>query len=94
MRTLLINVVDIFFTIISWMIIIRVIISWIRPNFNDPRWRKVLTFIYNVTEPILSPIRNLIPTGNIGIDISPFIAYLALSIVKRFVIRLLYGLMF
>ncbi|MFW5998243.1 MAG: YggT family protein [Halanaerobiaceae bacterium] len=94
MVRLLISVVDVFFTIISWLIIFRVIISWIRPNFGDPRWRKILTFIYNVTEPILGPIRRLIPTGSIGIDISPFIAYIALMILRRFIIRILYGLMF
>ena len=93
MRLLLVELIDLLFSIVSWMIIIRVIISWIRPDFNDPRWRKILTFIYKVTEPILAPIRDLIPTGNIGIDISPFIAYLALSIVRRFIIKLLYGLM-
>ena len=94
MRMLLISVVDVFFTIISWLIIIRVIISWIQPNFNDPRWRKALAFVYNVTEPILAPIRNLIPTGNMGIDISPFIAYIALMIVRRLVMGILSGLMF
>ncbi|MFW5976381.1 MAG: YggT family protein [Bacillota bacterium] len=93
MGSLLISVVDVFFTLISWLIIIRVIISWVRPNFTDPRWRKVLTFIYSVTEPILGPIRNLIPTGNLGIDISPFIAYIVLMIVRRIIIRILVGIM-
>jgi len=89
---LLITLVNTVFTILYWLIIIRVIISWVRPGFADERWRKILTFIYDVTEPILAPIRRLIPTGNIGLDFSPFIALLALNIIKNFLIRLLFSI--
>ncbi|MFW5687060.1 MAG: YggT family protein, partial [Halanaerobium sp.] len=41
------------FEILNLLIIGRVIISWIRPNPGDMRWRKIIKFIYDVTEPIL-----------------------------------------
>lgn len=91
---LLIWLVSMFFSALNFLIIIRVIISWLRPNYVDPKWRKVLNFIYKVTEPILGPIRRLLPTGGLGIDFSPLIALFALMIVRNFVINLLRSLMF
>lgn len=82
------------FSILNWLIIIRVIISWLRPSNLDRRWRKVLEVIYKITEPILAPIRSLLPTGNIGIDFSPIVALFALMIVRNFVINILRSLLF
>jgi len=91
---LLIWLVDTLFTIVNWAIIIRVIISWLKPNNMNPNWRKILTYIYKITEPRLGPIRRILRTGNIGIDFSPFVAIIALQIVRNFVIRLLQSLMY
>ena len=53
------------------------------------RWRKIIKFIYEIPEPILGPIRDLLPGGGIlGIDISPLIALFALSIIRRFLINI------
>lgn len=83
---LLIRVVGAIFEIVNFMIIVRVVLSWIQPQPNDMRWRKVIKFIYDVTEPILGPIRRLLPRGGIlGIDISPIIAIFALQIIQGFV---------
>jgi len=77
------------FEILNLLIIARVIISWVRPNPGDMRWRKVIKFIYDITEPILGPIRELLPSGGIlGIDISPLIALFALSIIRNFLINI------
>ncbi len=90
MNQLMISTIDILYNILFFLILARVIISWIRPGVNDPRWRKLLTFIYNVTEPILGPIRKNLPTGrNMGIDFSPFIAIIALMLIRSFLIFLL-----
>jgi YggT family protein len=53
------------------------------------RWRKIIKFIFDVTEPILGPIRELLPRGGIlGIDVSPLIALFALSIIRNFLINI------
>ena len=83
------SIISTFFSLLNLLIIIRVVISWIRPNISDPNWRKVLRFIFNVTEPILGPIRRLIPTGSLGIDISPLIAIFALNIIRNFVLSII-----
>jgi len=77
------------FEILNLLIIGRVIISWVRPNPGDVRWRKVIKFIYDITEPILGPIRELLPSGGIlGLDLSPIIALFALSIIRNFLINI------
>ena len=91
---LLLWLIDTLFTVVTWAIIIRVIISWVQPNSMNPSWRKILTYIYKITEPILGPIRRLLPTGGMGIDFSPLIALLALQIIRNFVIRILQGLIY
>ncbi|AZO95108.1 YggT family protein [Iocasia frigidifontis] len=89
---LLVFLVNTTYKVIFWLILIRAILSWVRPGVHDPNWRKILSFIYSVTEPILGPIRRLIPTGNIGIDFSPLIAMFLLSILRGFIINLLYSI--
>ena len=89
---MLVRLIGAGFTFIYWLIIFRVIISWVRPNFSDSRWRKILKFVYQVTEPILAPIRELLPTGSMGIDLSPLIALIAIMIIRNFVMQILWGL--
>lgn len=86
---MLARIINTLFTILNYFIIARVIISWVRPNPSDERWRKLIRLVYDITEPILGPIRQLLPTGSLGVDFSPLIALFALSVVRRFVIRLL-----
>lgn len=92
--SMLIWLVSTIFTVINWLIIFRVIISWVRPDVNNKQWRKFLRIVYNITEPILAPIRRLIPTANIGIDFSPLIAIFALQIIRNFLISLLRSMIF
>lgn len=80
------------FSLFYWLIIIRALISWIAPNIYDPNWRKLLTFVYDLTEPILGPIRKYLPKNRWGIDFSPIIAIILLSILRSFLLRLLYSL--
>ncbi|MFW5979840.1 MAG: YggT family protein [Bacillota bacterium] len=86
---LLINVITVLFRLLDWLIIARVILSWVRPNPSNKQWRHVISFVFQVTEPILAPIRRLLPTGNMGIDFSPIVAILALGIIRNFLLRFL-----
>ncbi|MFI5254199.1 MAG: YggT family protein [Candidatus Limnocylindrales bacterium] len=53
----------------------RVLLSWVNPRFEGPVGR----FFYQSTEPILGPIRRLLPSTG-PIDWSPLVAFLALSL--------------
>ncbi|HET8571926.1 MAG TPA: YggT family protein [Candidatus Limnocylindria bacterium] len=60
---------------VLWLLIIaRVVISWLMPMGGGG----VVAFIYQATEPILAPIRRLIPPSA-GIDWAPLIALLLLG---------------
>jgi YggT family protein len=61
------------------VLIVRVLMSWIRPDPYHPFVR----FIYNITEPVLEPIRRILPTGGIGLDLSPLIVFLLLHLLTR-----------
>ena len=71
--------------ILTWLIIIRALISWVNP---DPR-NIIVQILYKITEPILAPLRRIIPLYNMGIDISPIIAILCLWFVRLFIVRTL-----
>lgn len=75
-------------TILTWVIVIRALISWVNP---DP-YNVIVQILHRVTEPILAPIRRIIPMHNMGIDISPIIAILLLWFVRLFIVNSLFGL--
>jgi len=63
-------------------IFVRVAFSWIDPN---PR-NRIYLLAYQVTEPILAPIRRLLPMGP-GLDFSPMIVSLIIFMILSFVGR-------
>jgi YggT family protein len=67
--------------VLTVLILGRVIVSW-----TNPAGGALTAFLYQVTEPILAPIRRVIPpTGSI--DWSPMIAILLLGILARVFLR-------
>jgi YggT family protein len=88
---LLIYLVDRFFQFYYYLVIARVVMSWVQPPTHHQTMRKIIAFIYRATEPVLGPIREMMPSLG-GIDFSPIIALLALQIVRNGVIQLLYHL--
>jgi YggT family protein len=65
-------------------IFVRVIMSWVPMRLplglNDLVW--------NVTEPVLAPIRRYVPIAG-GMDFSPFIALLLIQIIASIILRVL-----
>lgn len=81
----LLRVLGLAFEIYFWMIIIRVVFSWI-PVPNNRIFRSFYMFVYEITEPFLSLIRRFIPVvgaGGVGIDFSPLIAVILLQLIER-----------
>ena len=56
----------------------RVIISWINLSPSNP----IVTLIYQVTEPILAPIRRVLPKMG-ALDLSPMVAIILITVVQR-----------
>ena len=82
------NIIDIVLTIFYWLILVRALVSWVNPDPFNP----IVQFLYKATEPILSPIRRILPLSlRFGIDISPIIAFLIIMFLKSFLVNTLIG---
>lgn len=80
----LLNFVNILFDVLSLAILVRVVLSWFRV---DP-YHRLVRILYQVTEPVLAPIRRIIPPIGM-IDITPIVALLILQVVQRIVVTML-----
>uniref|UniRef100_A0A832LVR0 YggT family protein n=1 Tax=Caldimicrobium thiodismutans TaxID=1653476 RepID=A0A832LVR0_9BACT len=74
----LLQVVDLLLTIYIWLIIARAIISWVNPNPYHP----IVRFLYKTTEPVLSPLRRILPPIY-GLDLTPLIVIFIIYFIKE-----------
>jgi YggT family protein len=80
------KVLDILLNVLWWLILIRALISWVNPDPYNP----LVQFLYKTTEPILYPLRRILPIHfHIGIDISPLIAILIIIFLRGFLVKTL-----
>lgn len=90
MRFVLVRTISYFFDFLNLMILARVFLSWF--NFNPDN--KIILLVFQLTDPILAPFRNLM--GRLGIntgmvDFSPVISLLILFyVVKPLLLTLIY----
>jgi len=80
------NLVNLVIVAYIWIIIARAIISWVSPDPYNP----IVRFLYRVTEPVLRPVRERLPTSQMGLDFSPMIVILVLYFLKEFLVPVLY----
>ena len=76
-------IIHVVFKIMDMLILARIILSFTGLNSNHPAVR----FIYETTEPILAPIRRIMPNTGM-IDFSPMLAWLLLGFLESFLLRL------
>ncbi|MDP8298986.1 MAG: YggT family protein [Candidatus Tantalella remota] len=70
--------------ILYFILIIRIILSWVNADpYND-----IVRIIYRISDPVLMPFRKL-PLQMGGMDLSPIVAFLALSFVRSFLVNVL-----
>lgn len=96
MRAVL-DVVLLALQIYTWLLIISAVLSWlIAFNVLNTRNQFVATvwdMLYKITEPVLRPIRNMLPNMG-GIDISPIILLLLIFFIERVIVLYLYPAVF
>ena len=72
------NFVTMLTAVLSLLVLVRVLLSWTNASGGGG----FTAFVYQATEPLLNPIRRVLPpTG--GLDWSPFIAIIVLSLIAR-----------
>jgi YggT family protein len=73
--------------LLTLLIIVRAVLSWF-PNLDYGH--PLIRFILRVTDPILVPLRRVIPPLG-GIDLTPLVAILLVQFVGKLVLQLLYS---
>ena len=73
--------------IYSFIIIAAALITWVQPNPYNP----IVRFLRRVTEPVLRPVRGLVPPEKLGgLDISPLIVLVVIEyVIPRVLLALL-----
>ncbi len=83
MPLVIVNFLQLLISVLMLLVIARVLVSWLAPSGGGG----LVAFIYQATEPILAPIRRVIPSSG-ALDWSPLIAMLVLGVLLRVVVRL------
>lgn len=74
-------VVSTLLTLFTFALFGRAILSWFPISFDSP-FRPVADFLHTITEPVLAPVRNLLPPMG-GIDLSIMIVLIAVMLLRR-----------
>ena len=80
MSAVLVNFLQLLAFVLWLLLVVRVVLSWTNPMGGGG----LTAFVYQVTEPILAPIRRVLPP-TAGVDWSPLVAMLILGVILRLV---------
>lgn len=92
MRAIL-DIVLIVLQMYIWLLIAAAVLSWL-VAFNVVNTRNQVVamigdFLYRITEPVLRPIRNIMPNLG-GLDVSPVILILLILLIENIIVRYIY----
>lgn len=85
--TIVAQIVSLLLNLLYFLILARIIISFIRVSPYHPTWGPIIRFIHQATEPILAPVRNLLPPMG-GLDFSPLIVLILARFLGQLIISL------
>ena len=83
MPLVIVNFLELLISALMLLVLARVVVSWLAPSGGGG----LVAFIYQATEPILRPIRRVVPPSG-GLDWAPLIAMLVLGLLLRLVVRM------
>ncbi len=69
-----------------WIILARVVVSWVQADPYNP----IVRFLHAATDPLLYRIRRLLPMSYGGIDFSPLVVMLAIYFLEVALVKSLY----
>ena len=77
-----IDIINSLLNIYMWVIIVRVLISWINPDPYNP----IVQFLRSVTDPAIEGLRRILPKflWSTGLDFTPLVLILLLQVAMRF----------
>ena len=75
---ILINFINLFVFVFNFLLLARVLMSWINPTPSGG----IGGLLFDLTEPVLAPIRKILPRSQM-IDVSPLVAFLLLQLLAE-----------
>ena len=82
----LVQIGDLLLSVVMWIIIIQVVLSWLFAlNVLNPSSGGLRSFVMaleRITEPVYRPIRRLLPDFG-GIDFSPLVILILIQVLKK-----------
>jgi YggT family protein len=81
---MIVSIINLIFTIFYILLWARIILSFVRPDPYHPTWGPIVRAVYDLTEPVLAPIRRLLPPMA-GLDFSPLILFLVARLLQSVV---------
>ena len=82
----LVEIVDLLLSVLTWIIIGQVILSWLLAfnvlNVHSGGVRNFIVALDRLTAPIYRPIRRLLPDFG-GIDFSPLVILILIQVIKK-----------
>jgi YggT family protein len=92
MRAVL-DIIMLVLQIYIWLLIAAAVLSWLIAfnvvNTRNQVVASIAEFLYRITEPVLRPIRGMMPNLG-GIDISPVILILIILLIENIIVRYIY----
>lgn len=82
----IVDLINLVFTLLWLLVLAHVIVSWVLNPWHDVR-----RFIDSLVDPMLAPIRRILPSAG-GIDFSPLVLLILLNILQRLLVSLVIGL--
>jgi YggT family protein len=84
MQGLILTIINFLSTALFILFIARMIFGFARVSPYDPTWGPIMRLVFQLTEPILEPVRRIIPPSG-GLDFSPMIVLITLAILQRLI---------
>lgn len=86
MLAALVDIVDLLLNILTWIIIVQVILSWLLAfnvlNTSSGGVRAFAVAMDRITAPLYRPIRRLLPDFG-GIDFSPLVVLILIQVIEK-----------
>jgi YggT family protein len=80
----MIGLIRFLFEVYAVILLARVLLSWVQVDPNN----QLVKIIYQLTEPLLAPIRRILPQNG-GVDFSPMVALVVLLVAEQIVVMFL-----
>jgi len=86
----LVSLINALFFIFYVLLFAHIILSWVRPSPYHPVWGPIIRLVNGVIDPIVMPVRRLMPSMG-GLDFSPMVILLLARLLQGVLINLVRG---